>query len=194
PVEDQRKSHHHYRERHQRPDVGPEIRPAVALEQDAAHEAHEVSRGQDLADRLRPAGHAAEREHEAREQHRRQEVEERELHRLELVLRKRRKGDADREVGGDEEKGYDIQDGNAAHERHEEEIARREQDDARLDQPDEDVRHDLAGHHFQRLRGGSEQVLHRAALALARHGEAGHHYHGHGEDHPHQAGDDVVLG
>src|SRR6185436_8703675 len=67
PVEDQRKSHHHYRERHQRPDVGPEIRPVVTLEQDAAHEAHEVSRGQDLADRLRPAGHAAEREHEARE-------------------------------------------------------------------------------------------------------------------------------
>src|SRR5262245_40241780 len=95
PIEDHRESHDDHRERDERPDVRPKLDPAVALEQDAAHHAQEMGRGEHLADRLGPAGHAAEREHEAREQHRGQEVEERELHRLELVLRERRERDAD---------------------------------------------------------------------------------------------------
>ena len=77
--------------------------------------------------------------------------------------------------------------------RHVEEVARREQDDRRLDQPDDDVGHDLAGHHLERPRRRREQVLHRAALALARHREAGHHHHRHRQDHAHQPGHDVVL-
>ena len=44
----------------------------------------EMGDGEDRAEPLRPFRHAAEREHEAREQDRRQQVEDRELHRLEL--------------------------------------------------------------------------------------------------------------
>ena len=49
---------------------------------------------------------------------------------------------------------------------------RREQDERHLDQADQDVGHDLAGHHLDRQRRRGEQVLERAALALARHREA----------------------
>ena len=44
---------------------------------------------------LRPVRHAGEREHEAGEQHVRQEEHHRHLHRLQLVLRERREGVAD---------------------------------------------------------------------------------------------------
>jgi hypothetical protein len=54
----------------------------------------------------------------------------------------------------------------AAEERHAK-SRRGEQDDRRLDEPDEDVRNDLAAHHLDRLHRHREQVLHGAALALA---------------------------
>jgi hypothetical protein len=71
---------------------------------------------------------------------------------------------------------------------------RGEQDHRHLDVADQDVGHDLAGHHLDRAHRHRQQVLEGAALALARHREAGHHDHGHGQDHAHQAGHDVVGG
>ena len=43
------------------------------------------------------------------------------------------------------------------------------------------------------VHGHREQVLHRAALALARDREPRHHHHRHGQDHAHQPRHDVVL-
>ena len=77
--------------------------------------------------------------------------------------------------------------------RHVKKKLRRDQDDRHLDVADEDVGDDLADQHLARARRHGEQIFHRAALALARDGEAGDHDHRHGEDHAHQAGDDVVL-
>ena len=77
--------------------------------------------------------------------------------------------------------------------RHVKEKMRGDQDDADLDVADQDVGHDLADQHFARARGHGEQIFHRAALALAGDGEAGDHDHRHGENHAHEAGDDVVL-
>ena len=70
---------------------------------------------EDFADHLRPVRHAAKREHEAREQNRRQEDEERHLHRLELILRDGREGDAHGEIGGDEDERDQQQQKDAAH-------------------------------------------------------------------------------
>ena len=99
---------------------------AISFEQNAADDAQEMRERQDFADDLRPMRHAAERKHEAGEQDRRQEEEERHLHRLQLVLRDRREGDAHREVGGDEDERDDQQQRDAAQHRHvEEKVARR---------------------------------------------------------------------
>ena len=87
---------------------------ARALQHQAAHDAHEMGRRQDLADPLRPHRHAAEREHEARQQDRGQQEEDRGLHRLELVLGHRRDGEADREVGGDEQRRAEAEQREAA--------------------------------------------------------------------------------
>ena len=59
--------------------------------------------GKDFADHLRPVRHAAERKHEPGKQDRRQEDEERHLHRLKLVLREGGKRDAHREIRRDED-------------------------------------------------------------------------------------------
>ena len=72
-------------------------------------------------------------------------------------------------------------------------IPRGQQNDRRLNEPDDDVGNDLAGHHFDRRGRHGQQVLHRAAFALARDREPRHHHHGHGQDHAHQARHDVVL-
>ncbi len=53
--------------------------------------------------------------------------------------------------------------------RHVEQVARGEQDQRHLDQPDHDVGNDLPGHHLDRQRRRRQQVLEGAALALARH-------------------------
>ena len=63
----------------------------------------------------------------------------------------------------------------------------------RLNQPDADVRNQLAGHNFNRRGRHGEQVFHGAALALAGDSETGHHDHRQGEDDTHQAGHHVVL-
>ena len=69
----------------------------------------------------------------------------------------------------------------------------RSENDRRLNQSDHHVRHDLAGHHFDRQHRGGEQVFHRAALAFASDREAGHHHHRHRQDHAHEARHHVVL-
>ena len=99
----------------------------------------------------------------------------------------------DRQIRRDEEQRREIKRGDAADERHMKHEARREQDDRRLDEADDDVRHDLAGHHLERQHRRREQVFHRAALAFARDREARHHDQRHREDHAHQARHDVVL-
>ena len=63
-----------------------------------------------------------------------------------------------------------------------------------LDVADQNVGHDFADEHFARARRHREKIFHRAALAFARDGEAGDHDHRHGENHAHEAGDDIVLG
>ena len=68
---------------------------------------------------------------------------------------------------------------------------RHQQDHRDLHRADGDVGRDLADHHLDRPHRHGQQVLHRAALALARHGERRHHHHGHGEDHRQQARHDV---
>ena len=59
--------------------------------------------GKMLPSDLRPDRHAAEREHEARQQERGHQGELGELHRLHLVRRHGREGDAEREIAGDED-------------------------------------------------------------------------------------------
>ena len=60
----------------------------------------------------------------------------------------------------------------AADHRHVEEELRREEDHDHLHVADHDVGHDLAEHHLERAHRRGEQVLHRAALALAGHRDA----------------------
>ncbi|KAG1243950.1 hypothetical protein G6F65_022088 [Rhizopus arrhizus] len=73
-------------------------------------------------------------------------------------------------VGGDEQQRCQVDRQQAAQNRHMEDEVRRQQDDGGLDQPDGDVGHDLARHHLDRPHGHRQQILHRAALAFARHG------------------------
>jgi len=70
----------------------------------------------------------------------------------------------------------------------------RQQDQHHLHVADQDVGDDLAEQHLQRPGRHGEQVFHGAPLPFAGNGQAGDHDHGHGQHHPHQAGDDVVLG
>ncbi len=115
------------------------------------------------------------------------------LHGLELVAGDGGKGDAHGEVGGDEDQRHGQQQDQAADHRHVEEEAGADEDQPHLDVADEDVGNDLADQHLERPRGHGEQVLHRAALALAGDRQGGDHDHGHREDDAEQAGDDVVL-
>ena len=141
------------------------------------------------------ARHALEREHEAAQQDVRQQEEERHLHRLLLRLGERREEQAERQVGGDE------------HER--ERVEQRtseptsgtsntrlpgQQDQRHLHVADRDVRHDLADDELERLDRRDDQLLERAALALARDRHRGEHHHGHRQDHADQAGHDVDRG
>ena len=90
------------RENNERPYAGPGVLPAIAFEHDAANEPVEIRQGQQVAEKLRPARHALKRKHEPRQQNVRQKVKDGELYGLQLILRQRRKRDADGEVGGDE--------------------------------------------------------------------------------------------
>jgi len=117
----------------------------------------------------------------------------RHLHRLKLVARQCREGEADGQIGGDEDQQNDREQKEAADHRHLEEKARGGEHQRRLDVADHDVGHDLAEHDLQRARRHGQQIFHRAALDLSRHGERGEHHHGHGEDHADDSGDDVVL-
>ena len=99
----------------------------------------------------------------------------------------------DGEVRGDEDERDHEQDSKAAHHRHVEQEPRREQDQPHLHVADQDVGDDLAEHHLERARRHGEQVLHRAALALARDGQRGDHHHRHRQHDAHQARHDVVL-
>ena len=170
----------------------PDHVDAVALEQDAAHEDQEVRERQHVADHLRPLRHAAKRKHEAGEQQRRHEEEDRHLHRLQLVACNRTEGDAERQIGADEEQHDGEEQEQAAVHRHVEQPARGGEDQCDLDQADQDVGNDLTGHHFERCRRCGQQILEGTAFALAGHGEAGHQHHGQREDDAHQAGNDVV--
>jgi hypothetical protein len=106
----------------------------------------------------------------------------------------RAEGDAERQVGADEQQYDRVEQQQAAVHRHVEKPARGQEDQRHLDQPDDDVRHDLAGHHLDGRRRRREKVLESAALALAGHRQAGHEDHGHGQDHAQQTGYDVVGG
>ena len=90
-------------EERDRPELQDDVVEGVSLQQDPADDAQKVRERQKFADRLRPARHAAEREHEAGEQDRRQEEEEGHLHGLQLVLGEGGKGDAHGEIGRDED-------------------------------------------------------------------------------------------
>ena len=78
--------------------------------------------------------------------------------------------------------------------RHAEQQPAGQQDQRDLDVADDDVGHDLAEHDLERADRHREQVLHRAALALAGDRDRGHHHHGHGQDGADQARHDVVFG
>mmetsp|Transcript_23364 Transcript_23364/g.55522 ORF Transcript_23364/g.55522 Transcript_23364/m.55522 type:complete len:372 (+) Transcript_23364:433-1548(+) len=149
---------------------------------------------QGLADMLRPAGHAAEREHEARQQHRGQKEEEGQLQRLQLVAGQRREGEAHAEIGQHEDADHRQQQHRAAHHRHLEQQEGGTQDDGQLQIAQQHIGQDLADHHLERPHRCGQQVFHRAALTLAGHGQRSQHDHGHGQDGADQAGHDVVAG
>ena len=65
---EQREPHGDGHEQHQREHVHLHIGEAGALQRDAAHDAQEMRERQRGANGLRPFRHAAEREHEARQQ------------------------------------------------------------------------------------------------------------------------------
>ena len=123
-----------------------------------------------------------------------QEEKERELHGLQLVLSKSGECDANGQVGRDKEERDGVEQRQTAEHRHVEEEVRRYQDEGHLDVADGDVGQDFPHHDLEGTHRRGEQGLHRAALALAGDGERGDDYHGHGENHAHQAGHDVELG
>ena len=149
---------------------------------------------QQLADHLRPARHAGEREHEPRQQDVGQEEHERHLDRLQLVLGDRRERVADRQIGGDEQRAQHRQQGDAAGDRHVEDQHPEHDDQRRLDEADHDVGGDLAQHDLDRLDRHGEQAFHGAALHLARHRQRREDQHGHGQDGAEQSRHDVEAG
>ena len=58
---------------------------------------------------------------------------------------------------------------------------------------DDQIGQHLADHDLDRRGRHGEQILHRAALGLARQRDRGHHHHRHLQDDAEQAGNDVVL-
>jgi len=69
-----------------------------------------------------------------------------------------------------------------------------EENQGDLDVAHQDVGNDLPQQHLERTGRHGEQVLHGAPFPLSRDGQPGDHHHGHGEDYPQEAGDDIVLG
>src|SRR5690606_5417118 len=63
-----------------------------------------------------------------------------------------------------------------------------------LDIADDDIGQDLPHHHLKRAYWHGEQVLHRAALRLAGHGERCENDHGEGEDDADKSRYDVEFG
>ena len=136
--------------------------------------------------------HRLEREHEAAEEDVRQEEEERHLHRLLLRLaRAVEKNEAEREVRGDEEEREPVEQRQRADDRHVEDDAARAEDERHLHVADGDVRHDLADDELAAAHRRDDELLERAALALARDGHRGEHDHRHREDHADEPGHDV---
>ena len=146
------------------------------------------------AEGLRPFRHAAEGEHEAGEQDRRQHVEEGHLHRLQLCSGEGGDQEAEGEAADDKQKHAEAEGEPAAAHGDLEEDGRHDEDHGGLHQADDHIGRELADHHLDGLGGGGEQAFHRAALDLARDGEGGHHHEGHRQDDAEQAGDDVVGG
>src|ERR1051326_9642594 len=98
-----------------------------------------MRRRQDFTDPLRPDRHALKWKCEAGEQNRRQKEEERHLHRLQLILRDRRKSIADRKIGNDEygERAREQREGAEHwHSKHE---LRTGQNDRALETTDQDI-------------------------------------------------------
>ena len=146
---------------------------------------------QDLREPLDRAWHPGEREHEPREQDRRQEHEERHLHRLELRLRAGRDQQAEGEVGDDQQHRGEIDIEHAAAHRHLEQPQPEQQHQGGLHQPDRHVGQYLADHQFGAGHRRRDQQFHVAALAFAHDRNACEQHHGHGQDHPDQAWHDV---
>ena len=82
----------------------------------------------------------------------------------------------------------------AADDRHAEQADARADDQARLHESDDDVRHDLAEHDLDRRDRHRQQAFHGAALDLARHRERGEDQHRHRQDGADQARNDVEVG
>ena len=98
-----------------------DIPEAVALEQDAPGDPHEVSQRHNFTNGLRPDRHAPEGEQISGKQDGGQKDEEGHLHGLKLVLRNGGKHDPQGEIGRDEDKSGDQQKRYAAENGHTEE-------------------------------------------------------------------------
>src|SRR5262245_54498568 len=168
-----------------------QIRNRRALEHDPAHDAKIMGERQELADPLRPRGHAREWEHETRKQDVGQEEHHRHLHRLQLVLRDGRKGVTDRKIGGDEQRAEQREQEEAAQERHADQADADSDDKGGMHEPDDDVGDDLAEHDLDRRDRHGQKAFHGPALDLARHRERGEDQHGHGENGADQTWHDI---
>ncbi len=142
--------------------------------------------GSDLPDPARGLGHGLEGEHEAREQHRGQEEEERHLHGLELRAGRGGDHEAHGEHGGEERQRADAEVDEGATDRHVEEQHAERQHEADLHVAHDEVGQDLAHHDLAATDRRGDQELEGAALPLAHDGQGGHQHHGHGEDHADQ--------
>ena len=105
---------------------------------------------------MRPFGHSAEGKEEARQHDRWEHVQEAHLHRLQLIAGHRRDEKAEAEAADDEQEQAKYQPGPAAGHRHVEQQPGQGDDEGRLDDAHEDVRGELAHHHFERPQRGGE--------------------------------------
>src|SRR5712692_3105444 len=140
------------------PEIRKNFRDLVALEQDAAEDAQEVSQRQDLAQPLRPLRHSAERKHETGKKYRWQKEEDLHLHRLQLVLGPLGKSETYREIRRDENHERYRKEQQASHHRNLEQQLRDSEDDDDLDVAYDDVAHDFSGHHLDGAHRGREQI------------------------------------
>jgi len=84
--------------------------------------------------------------------------------------------------------------GNAPENGHAKEKIGHDQYQSQLHIADENVRRDFSHQDFQRTRRHGEEIFHRASFPFAGDGQPGNHDHRHGENDPHEARHDVVLG